>query len=100
MKEHINLLHISKESLILLSKENNSTIDGEEAYFIERSSVFGGHGFHVDTIVFKWKNKFYKFAAIRYLKEEITLTVPYEVFHEVETYTRNIYSNWISEDEE
>lgn len=100
MKEHVNLLHVSEESLELLSKENDTFVGGEKAYFIERSSVYGGHGFHVDMIVFKNKGKFYKFAAIRYLKEELTLTVPYEVFHKEETYTRNIYSNWVADEEE
>lgn len=87
MKEHINTLPLSNEALELLSKEKDVVIIEELAQFIERTSIYGGHGFHVDMIIFKFMGKLYKFAAIRYLEKELTLTVPYEVFHKEETYT-------------
>lgn len=99
MKEYVNLIHIDTEALRVLSKDSDTVIDGDDATFIERKSIYGGSGFRIDATLFKLNDKLYKFATIRYLKEEESFTVPFEVFHKSETRTLDFYTNWIDDDE-
>jgi hypothetical protein len=99
MELHVNVLEVSEEALNTLNHEQ-SVEDNKHGHleFVSRDIFCHASGFHSDQVVFKHENKHFRFLATGYLDDAYwTFTKPFEVFQNVETYTRTTYTSWVKE---
>lgn len=90
-----NLLDIPEEYLRVLSKGRSTPV----LEFVEKNVHIHGKGYFVDSIIFKKNEEYYTFLVIQYLENEVTYTVPYQVFPETVEVVRTNYSPWVDKEE-
>lgn len=91
MKEIKVLEHVPHADLVELHKGNDS---GHYTY-VESHTPRVGDGFQMDLVIISKDGQFYKFAAMIYLDDEVTFTVPYQVFPAETVRTVTTYSHYV-----